>query len=87
MSPALGLALLFILIGAQTARVVSRRRLPYPWMLLLAAVGLFGAELLAVSIHLGGPTLGVLHPVADAIGMGLCEGAALALTPSRRRLP
>lgn len=87
MSPALGLALLFILIGAQFGLVVGRSRVPYPWLLLLAAIGVVGAELLVETLHAGGPSLGVLHPVADAIGIVVCQGAALVFAPARRRLP
>jgi uncharacterized membrane protein YwaF len=85
-SPALGLAILFILIGAQVARLVAPRRLAYAWVLLLAAIGLLAAELLATAAHFGGPSLGVLHPVADVIGIVMCEFAG-ALLSGRRRVP
>jgi hypothetical protein len=84
-SPALGLAILFILIGAQVARLVAPR-LAYAWVLLLAAIGLLAAELLATAAHFGGPSLGVLHPVADVIGIVMCEFAG-ALISGRRRVP
>ncbi len=87
MSPALGLALLFMLIGAQAAHVFAPRRLRYTWLLLLAAAGVLGAELAAVALHTGGPALGVLHPVADAAGVAVCELAGTTLTGRRRRAP
>ena len=87
MSPALALAVLFVLIGAQVARVLSPRRGAYVWLLVYAVAGLVGAELVCIVLHIGGPMIGVLHPVADILGMALVETAGLALTPRRRLVP
>jgi hypothetical protein len=86
-SPGFGLAVLVVLIGAQVTRILSPRRLPYLVVLALAAVGLFGAEILVDSWHAGGPTLGALHPVADILGIAVCESGALLLTSRQRHLP
>ena len=84
MTPALALGVLFVLIGAQAAHVVARR-LPYLVALPLSAAGVLGAEALAAALRFGGPTVGALHPVADVIGVAVCEGAGAALTAGRRR--
>ena len=84
MSPALALALLFVLVGAQATRVLAPRRGSYPWLLTLSLAGLLGAELVCIGLHIGGPTLGVLHPLADAAGIAVAEVAGLALAPRRR---
>ncbi|MBV8195471.1 MAG: hypothetical protein JOY80_08070 [Candidatus Dormibacteraeota bacterium] len=84
MSPALLLAVLFVLIGAQAARVVSPRRGSYPWLLVLAVAGLAGSELASIALHTGGPSIGVLHPIADAIGIAVVEAAGLVMARRRR---
>ena len=86
MTPALGLGLLFVLIGAQVAHLVTRR-LPYLLALPLSAAGVLGAELVVALMRTGGPVVGVLHPVAEALGVAVCETAGAALTGSRRRAP
>lgn len=87
MTPSLWLALLIVLIGAQVGRVTAPRRVPYVVLLLLSAAGFVVAELGVNALHTGGPALGVLHPIADAIGIGLCEGVAITFTAQRRRAP
>jgi hypothetical protein len=86
-SPSLLLAILLVLIGAQAARVARPHHGAYPLLLALAALGVLGGELAALSLHAGGPPLGALHPIADAVGIGVCEGVGTALTPARRRIP
>jgi Co/Zn/Cd efflux system component len=87
MNPALVVAALFVLIGAQTARVLAPRRLAYLWALGLAAAGLIAGEVIAAALQTGGPRLGVLHPVADVVGIVGFELAGALLTPPRRRGP
>ena len=86
MSPALALAALFVLIGAQLTRVIAPHRGSYPLLLALAVIGLIAAELVAIAAHIGGPALGVLHPVVDIIGIGVAECAGLVLTGTRHRV-
>jgi hypothetical protein len=86
-SPGLGLALLFVLIGAQLTRVLAPHRLGYVVSLLLAIVGLFAGELFALSTHAGGPTLGAVHPLADALGVAAFELAGALIAPKRHRGP
>ena len=83
MSPGVVLAVLFVFIGAQVTRLVAPRRGNYPLALVCAAVGLLAAELLAYQGP-GGPSLGVVHPVADAAGIAVVEVAGLALVTPRR---
>ena len=87
MSPSLALAVLFVLIGAQAARVARPHHGGFILLLALAALGVLGGEAAAASLHLGGPQLGVLHPVADAVGVGVCEAVGTSLIPARRRIP
>ncbi|HZU76764.1 MAG TPA: hypothetical protein VFA70_08365 [Dehalococcoidia bacterium] len=87
MSPSLALAVVFVLIGAQVARVARPGRGPYLLLLLLSAAGVLFGELGAIALHSGGPALGVLHPVADGVGIGVFEGVGTSLTPARRRIP
>jgi Co/Zn/Cd efflux system component len=87
MNPAIVVAALFVLIGAQATRLLAPRRLGYLWALLLAAAGLVSAEGVAAALHTGGPQLGVLHPAADALGVLGFELAGALLTPARRRGP
>jgi Co/Zn/Cd efflux system component len=86
-SPGLLLGILFALIGAQVTRVVVPRRLGYPVALALAAAGVVAGELVALSLHAGGPSLGPLHPLADAVGMVVLEvaGALVLPAPGARR--
>jgi len=84
MSPALALAVLFVLLGAQATRVIAPRRGSYPILLGLAALGLAAAELIAIGARIGGPTLGVLHPAADVAGIAVAEVLGLVLTGPRR---
>jgi hypothetical protein len=55
--------------------------------LVLAAGGVVAGELVAIATHIGGPQLGALHPVADAIGVVLFEVSGAVLAPARRRGP
>ena len=87
MNPGIVLAVLLVLIGAQTTCVVAPQRLRYLWALALAAAGLVAAELIAVALHAGGPRLGMLHPAADALGVAGFELVGTLLTPSRRGSP
>ena len=86
MSPALALAVLFVLIGAQATRVIAPRRGSYPLLLALAAVGLAVAELVGIGAHLAGPQVGVLHPVIDVAGIAIAEFIGLRLAAPRRRV-
>ncbi|HEY6468521.1 MAG TPA: hypothetical protein VI434_02015 [Candidatus Dormibacteraeota bacterium] len=87
MSPGLVLAILFVLIGATVSGLVRPRRGSFLLTLLLAAAGVLAGELVAIATHIGGPELGVLHPVADAVGVVLFEVAGAVLAPARRRAP
>ena len=87
MSPELLLAILFVLIGATVSGIVRPRRGSFLLTLVLAAAGVLAGELVAIATHIGGPELGVLHPVADAVGVVLFEVAGAVLAPARRRAP
>lgn len=87
MSPELVLAILFVLIGATVAGLVRPRRGSFLLALVLAAAGVIAGELVAIETHIGGPELGVLHPVADAVGIVLFEVTGAVLAPARRRAP
>jgi hypothetical protein len=86
-SPGLGLAILFVLIGTTVSTLVMPRRGRFPLALLLAAAGVVAGELVAISTRVGGPQLGALHPVADAVGVVLFEVTGAVLAPARRRGP
>jgi hypothetical protein len=86
-SPELLLAILFVLIGATVSGIVRPRRGSFLLTLVLAAAGVLAGELVAIATHVGGPELGVLHPVADALGVVLFEVAGAVLAPARRRAP
>jgi hypothetical protein len=86
-SPGLVLAILFVLIGATVSGLVRPRRGSFLLTLVLAAAGLLAGELVAIATHVGGPALGVLHPVADGVGVVLFEVAGAVLAPARRRAP
>jgi hypothetical protein len=82
-SPGIVLAVLIVAIGAQLTRLLVPRRGNYLVALVCSAVGLLGAELVALSGH-GGPSLGTVHPAADAVGIVLAEAGGLALAAPRR---
>jgi hypothetical protein len=82
-SPGIVLAVLIVAIGAQVTRLVVPGRGNYVIAVACAAVGLLGAELLALGGH-GGPSLGTVHPVADAVGVGVAEIVGLVLAAPRR---
>jgi hypothetical protein len=86
-SPGLGLAILFVLIGTTLSTLVMPRRGSFPLALLLAAAGVVAGELVAIATRTGGPQLGALHPVADAVGVVLFEVTGAVLAPARRRGP
>jgi hypothetical protein len=81
------LGVLFALLGAQVARLAGPRRLGYPMALVLAAAGVVGGEMAALALHVGGPALGPLHPLADAGGIAVLEvtGALLRMPGTGRR--
>ena len=87
MSPGLVLAVLFVLIGATVSGLVMPRRGAFVLTLVLAAAGLVAGELVAIATRAGGPQLGVLHPVADAVGVVLFEVTGAVLAPARHRGP
>ena len=83
MSPGIFLAVLIVAIGAQLTRVLVPGRGNYALALACAATGLLGAELVALGGH-GGPSMGAVHPVADAGGIAIVEAAGLALVAPTR---
>lgn len=87
MSPGLVLAILFVLIGATVSGLVMPRRGAFVLTLVLAAAGVVAGELVAIATRIGGPQLGVLHPVADAVGVVLFEITGAVLAPARHRGP
>ncbi|MFI5286925.1 MAG: hypothetical protein ACHQ4F_11465 [Candidatus Dormibacteria bacterium] len=87
MSPGLGLAILFVFIGTTVSALVVPRRGSLLLALVLAAAGVVAGELVAIATRIGGPPLGALHPVADAIGVVLFEVTGAVLAPARRRGP
>ena len=87
MSPGLGLAILFVLIGTTVSARVMPRRGAVLLTLVLAAAGVVAGELVAIATRVGGPQLGALHPVADAVGVVLFEVTGVVLAPARRRAP
>jgi len=86
-SPGLGLAILFVLIGTTVSALVMPGRASLLLALLLAGAGVVAGELVAIATRVGGPQLGALHPVADAIGVVLFEVTGAVLAPARRRGP
>jgi len=86
-SPGLGLAILFVLIGTTLSALVMPRRGSILFAFVLAAVGVVAGELVAIATRVGGPQLGALHPVADAVGVVLFEVTGAVLAPARRRAP
>ncbi len=83
MSPGIVLAVLIVALGAQLTRLIVPARGNYVVALVCAAVGLLGAELVAFGGH-GGPSLGTIHPIADAVGITLAEVVGLVLAAPRR---
>jgi uncharacterized membrane protein YeiH len=86
-SPGLGLAILFVLIGTSLSALVMPRRSSVLLAFVLAAAGVVAGELVAIAARTGGPQLGALHPVADAVGVALFEVTGAVLAPARRRSP
>jgi hypothetical protein len=86
-SPGLALAILFVLIGATVSGLAMPRRGSYVLTLLLATSGVVAGELVAIATRAGGPELGALHPVADAVGIALFEVTGAVLAPARHRGP
>jgi hypothetical protein len=82
-SPGIVLAVLIVAIGAQLTRLLVPGRGNYLVATVCAAVGLLGAELVALSGH-GGPSLGTVHPAADAVGIVVAEAIGLVLVAPRR---
>jgi hypothetical protein len=82
-SPGIVLAVLIVALGAQLTRLIVPARGNYVVALGCAAVGLLGAELVALGGR-GGPSLGTIHPIADAVGMTLAEVVGLVLAAPRR---
>ena len=68
-SPGLVLALTAAAIGNQASRIVLPVRNAWFAGFLLSVGGVLAGELAAGSSWLGGPSLGVLHPLPDAIGV------------------
>ena len=87
MSPGLGLAILFVLIGTTLSALVMPRRGSVLLAFVLAAAGVIAGEFVAIATKIGVPQLGALHPVADAVGVVLFEVAGAVLAPARRRSP
>ncbi len=83
MSPGIVLVVLIAAIGAQLTRLIAPGRGNYVVALICAAVGLLGAELVALGGH-GGPSLGTVHPVADVVGIAIAEAIGLVLVTPRR---
>jgi hypothetical protein len=86
-SPGLVLAVLFVLIGTTISGLVMPRRGSFLLTLVLAAAGVVAGELVAIATRVGGPQLGALHPIADAVGVVLFEITGAVLAPARRRAP
>ena len=84
MSTGIILAALLVAIGAQATRVVIPGRGGYVLAVVCAAAGLLAGEVVALTGH-GGPAVGAVHPVADALGIAAAEacGLALAAAPAR----
>ncbi|HEV3123880.1 MAG TPA: hypothetical protein VG266_04810 [Candidatus Dormibacteraeota bacterium] len=78
-SPGLVLAALLVVVATQAVRFAIPGRGPYLWTLLLSVAGLIGGEILAAAGHLANPSVGVIHPLADAVVMAALQlgGAAL----------
>jgi hypothetical protein len=82
-SPGIVLAVVIVALGAQLTRILVPGRGNYVLAVVCAAAGLLGAELVALGGH-GGPTVGAVHPIADAGGIALVELAGLILAAPRR---
>ena len=86
-SPGLVLAVLLVLVVAQVTRLLAPERAPYLVCLGLAIAGLLGGELIASTGHLGGPGIGVTHPLLDLGLMAALQvvGAFVFAPPSGGR--
>ena len=83
-SPGLVLAVLLILVVAQATRLLAPQRAPYLVCLGLAVAGLIAGELVASTGHLGGPGMGVTHPLLDlALMVAFEAGGAFVFAPPR----
>ena len=85
LSPGLILAILIVLIGAQAARVIAPNRAPYMWTIVLAVIGFLAGEIAALSPHLSGPAVGVIHPLPDVIVIAALEAAGSLVTARPQR--
>lgn len=82
--PGLVLGIIVVLIAAQLTRLIVPGHGPYLWTLLLAAAGFAAAELVAGS-RPAGPSVGVIHPVADVLAIGFLELVGGLLVSVMRR--
>ena len=78
-SPGLVLAALLVLLATQITRFVAPRRGPYAWTLLLSVAGLVIGELIAATGHFDGPSIGVVHPLADIAVVTIVQVLGLLL--------
>jgi hypothetical protein len=78
-SPGLVLALVLVAIATQVAWVLVPRGGPYAWRLLLSVAGLMAGEMFASGGHLAIPSVGVLHPLADLLGIAALQGVGWLL--------
>ncbi len=85
MSPGFLLAAMIVALVTQAIRVATGARGPYAATLALSILGLIGGEVLAGSGHLANPSLGVLHPLADVLVIGITQGAGSLLLTARVR--
>ena len=86
-SPGLVLAILFVLIGATVSGIVRPRRGSFLLTLVLAAAGVSPGSSWRSRRRSAVLSSGVLHPVADAVGVVLFEVTGAVLAPARRRAP
>lgn len=75
--PGLVLALVFALIATQVMVLVLPDAGGYLWLLALSAAGILLGEFVAQSGLLRSPVVGVVHPLADLIGIGLLQAAGM----------
>lgn len=78
-SPGLVLACVLVAIATQAAWVLMPRGGPYGWRLLLSIAGLVAGETFASGGHLVTPNLGMLHPLADVLGIAALQGVGWLL--------
>jgi hypothetical protein len=74
-SPGLVLAILLVLVVAQATRLLAPERAAYLACLGLAVAGLLAGEVVAATGHLGGPSIGPIHPLLDVALMAVLEAA------------